>query len=249
MPFTISHIVAVVPLYKRFRKYLSLSGLIMGSMVPDFEFFLRVTLYGIWSHHLKGIFYFDLPVALILIFVFHIWVRDTLLNYLPKQISGRFQQYKGFDWMSYFRKNYLTVVVSVILGILTHFCWDNFTHEPNYVSPFYFQILESNLKLGAFTIKLYGLLQILSSFFGLAWFLIFIFSGTNCKAIIADIKVQKKFWLRLLMLTLLFIGVRYSVGLPDEKPLGQLVVVTIGSFIYALVVLSIIKIKSNENNY
>lgn len=249
MPFTVSHIVAVVPIYKRFRKYLSLSGLVMGSMAPDFEFFLRITLYGIWSHNLKGIFFFDLPVAIILIFIFHIWVRDTLLIYLPKQITIRFQKFKGFDFVDYFKENYLTVVLSTLLGILTHFCWDNFTHEPNYVSPFYFEILESDIKIGGFNLKLYSFLQILSSFLGLAWFLYMVFSGTTIKALAAELRAESKFWIELLSLTIFLIISRYAIGLPDEKPLGQLVVVVIGSFVYALIVLSIIKMKSHEKNY
>jgi hypothetical protein len=248
MPFTVSHIVAVIPLYKKFGKYLSLSGLIMGSMAPDFEFFLRITLYGIWGHTVKGIFLFDLPISLILITVFHLWVRDTLLIFLPSQITARFLKYRGFDWMSYMRKNFLKVVFSVLLGIFTHFCWDNFTHEPDYVSPFYFETLNNTLKFGAVKIKFYSFLQILSSIFGLAWFLFALLLGSNCRKIVKEITHQRKFWISLVLLTLLLIGIRYLISLPNEKHFEHFVVVTIGSFIYALVVLSIIKTKFNENN-
>ena len=40
MPFTISHTVAVIPLYKYLGKFGALSALIIGSMIPDFEYII-----------------------------------------------------------------------------------------------------------------------------------------------------------------------------------------------------------------
>ena len=41
MPFTFSHPAAVLPLRLLPRHWFSLTGLVIGSMVPDFEYFLR----------------------------------------------------------------------------------------------------------------------------------------------------------------------------------------------------------------
>lgn len=248
MPFTLSHVLAIVPFHRYLRKYFSISGLIMGSMAPDFEFFLRITLFGVWGHTFNGIFFFDFPISIILILVFHIWVRDALLVFLPDAISSKYAKFYKFDWLSYFRNNFLKVCYSVFLGILTHFAWDNITHEPNYVSAFYFQFLEKKLQLFAFTLPVYSILQIISSIIGLAWFLRFILLKTNILTLFNGFGRKWKFWFCIFLVTLAFIFCRYLVGVPEEKPFGQIVVVSIGSFIYGLILVSVFYPKPNEVN-
>ena len=249
MPFTLSHIVAIVPFYKYFKKYFSISGLIMGSMAPDFEFFLRITLFGIWGHTFKGIFFFDLPVSILLILVFHFWVRDALIVYLPTPISLKYAKYYKKDWVNFLKKNYIKVILSILLGIFTHFAWDNITHEPNYVSPFYCIFLESNLKVFGFKIPFYSVLQIASSILGLAWFMRVFFKEINISYLFEKFGAKRKFWLYFFIVTLTIFSCRYIIGVPDEKPLGQLIVVFIGSCIYSLILVSIFYPKPNEVDF
>jgi hypothetical protein len=84
MPFTFSHPALVLPLYAAGKKYLSLPGLVMGSIAPDFEYFLRMKK-GIsyYSHTTAGLLYFNLPLSLVLLFVFHEIVRNLLILHLP----------------------------------------------------------------------------------------------------------------------------------------------------------------------
>jgi hypothetical protein len=89
MPFTLSHTLAIYPFRKFCGKYLSFSGLFMGSMVPDFEFFFRVTLYAVWSHTFWGVFLFDLPLALLLLLIFHQWTKKaTLIRIMGGKSTG-----------------------------------------------------------------------------------------------------------------------------------------------------------------
>ncbi len=249
MPFTLSHVLAIVPFYKYLRKYFSISGLIMGSMAPDFEFFLRITLYGIWGHTFKGIFFFDFPISIILILVFHIWVRDALIVFLPDAISIKYAKFYKFDWVKYFKNNFHIVGYSVLLGIFTHFVWDNITHEPNYVSPFYFQFLEKKLKLFVFTLPVYSILQIISSIIGLAWLLWFFLLETNILTLFNGFSKKWKFWFYTFFVTSTIFFCRYLIGVPTEKPFGQIVVVFIGSFIYGLILVSVFYPKPNEVNF
>ncbi|HYM92834.1 MAG TPA: DUF4184 family protein, partial [Chitinophagaceae bacterium] len=80
MPFTFSHPAAVLPLNYVSKKYVSLTGLVIGSMTPDFEYFLRMRDRSYYSHTWKGVLWFDLPLAIILASIYHGMVRDVLID-------------------------------------------------------------------------------------------------------------------------------------------------------------------------
>ena len=69
MPFTFAHPAIVLPLLKKkYSRYFSATGLIVGSMAPDFEAFIGFRKEKIYSHNWLGVFWFDLPLALIIAF-------------------------------------------------------------------------------------------------------------------------------------------------------------------------------------
>src|SRR5665647_2066569 len=71
MPFTFSHPAIVLPATYLPKKWHSLSALIMGSMTPDFEYFIRMKDASKYGHTWTGVFWFDIPMGLLLIFLFH----------------------------------------------------------------------------------------------------------------------------------------------------------------------------------
>lgn len=79
MPFTFCHPAIILPLTKISRNRLSATGLIIGSMSPDFEYFIKMRLESVHGHSFSGLFYFNLPLTLLLVFVFHLLVRDALI--------------------------------------------------------------------------------------------------------------------------------------------------------------------------
>jgi hypothetical protein len=113
MPFTLSHTLAIYPCLRLCGKYLSFSGLFIGSMVPDFEFFIRVTLYAIWSHTFGGVFLFDLPLALLLLIVFHQIVKKPLILHLPTFFFQRFLNRLDENWWLFFKKSPFKVIISI----------------------------------------------------------------------------------------------------------------------------------------
>jgi hypothetical protein len=128
LPFTFAHPAAVLP-FKRFGpNYFSYTGLFIGSLVPDFEYFIRFNDSMHWSHFWWGIFCFDLPVGLFLCFLFHNIVRSTLLPQLPSFMYRRLAVCKHFKWNRYFAKNWLTVIISVLLASALHILWDELIH-------------------------------------------------------------------------------------------------------------------------
>ena len=104
MPFTFTHPAIVLPLTFLPRKWYSLTGLVVGSLTPDFEYFLRMRIESNYSHTLSGLFWFDLPLGILLTFIFHNIVRDNLYDNLPFIFSSRLIKFKEFNWNNYFNK-------------------------------------------------------------------------------------------------------------------------------------------------
>jgi hypothetical protein len=130
MPFTLSHSAAVLPILR--SKYFSATGLIIGTMAPDFEYFFRMNVQGIYGHTWLGILYFDIPVAFFLAFLFHLVVKRNLIDQLPVFFQARFQEIRNSDFTKYIKTHKLIFVVSVVIGTATHIIWDGFTHEHQY---------------------------------------------------------------------------------------------------------------------
>lgn len=239
MPFTLSHVTAVFPFKKLTPKYLSVSGLVMGSMAPDFEFFIRVTLYGIWGHTFWGIFLFDLPVSILLCMLFHTVVKRALILNLPQTLYARFYQYADLNWLLFFQKNILKVLISILIGIFTHFLWDNFTHAPNYVSPYYTDFLLEQFVIFGKNMPLYEFLQLGSSVLGLAGFLLVVYTlKVNPTAPLRTNGKVGNYWVKVVLVAAAVTAVRYAIGVPDEKPKEQLLVILISAFLIGLTLVS-----------
>lgn len=129
MPFTFSHVAAVLPLLRGRPSRWSATGLIIGSIVPDFEKFLRLSAHNGHSHSWASLFYFSCPMAVGLAFLFHGVVRNPLLAHLPTGLHRRLARFGRFQWPPYFRRHYGRVLASVLLGASTHLVWDSFTHR------------------------------------------------------------------------------------------------------------------------
>ncbi|QJX48590.1 DUF4184 family protein [Hymenobacter taeanensis] len=172
MPFTFSHPAIVLPLLWLPKKWRSATGLIVGSMTPDFEKFIRMSEFDPYSHTWRSIFYFNLPLGLVLSFVFHALVRDALIRHLPIALYQRFTPFISFNWLAHFRKNYLIIIVSLLLGTVSHLVWDSFTH-PEGRGVRYFPFLLHYTFGGALDMRLYSFLQKLGSVVGvlaLVWY-------------------------------------------------------------------------------
>ena len=87
MPFTISHAAAVLPLQKT---RLPLAALMIGSMSPDFAYFLPGEPLREDTHSIAGIFWFCWPVSVALWFLFVGVLEQPTLALLPDRWHARF---------------------------------------------------------------------------------------------------------------------------------------------------------------
>jgi len=215
MPFTLSHIVLALPLKKLVTR-LSVTGLIIGSMLPDAEYYLRMTMYGTWGNTARGILLYEIPLGILFAFLFHSVIRKALLLHLPDIISSKWQDLYTYDWNEDFKKNWPWFLVSLLVGIVTHLFWDALTHEPNYVLGIDIRWLNMEF----FGYRLFELNQLILSVLGLT---ILGYVLLNRKTIptgeIARVSsVRKmKFWFVGLLFFLMVYLIRWSFGIPDEK--------------------------------
>jgi len=161
MPFTFAHPAAVLPFINDRKKLFSSSGLVIGSIIPDFESFVMVDTHKVYGHTWLGILWFDLPLAIIVSFIFHGIARDPLIRNLPNFIGNKFRHIIGFSWWRFFKKHFIVVIVSMLIGITSHLLLDAFTHL-NLADP---DATDSNIYVGG--IRLYLFLQYSISLLGL----------------------------------------------------------------------------------
>lgn len=130
MPFTFSHPAAVIDFPK---KYFSLSALVIGSFLPDLEYFLRLEPVRHHLHSWPGLLWIGIPMGLFIHQFFHLFLKYPILSLFPKA-----HQEKLLPVCRRYRMNsaadFLKIVVSIMVGILSHIFVDSFTHESSLVA-------------------------------------------------------------------------------------------------------------------
>ncbi len=165
MPFTFSHPAVVLPLAKLTKNWLSLTGLIAGSIAPDFEYFFRMRMYSGISHRLEGLILFDLPTGVVITFVFHNLIRNSLFDNSPALVRRRVEIFKDFNWNRYFVDHWFAVIISILIGSMSHLFWDSFTHNHAYFVEKYEALRGEVVILGIHTYR-YRVVQHISTLVG-----------------------------------------------------------------------------------
>jgi len=125
MPFTLAHPAAVIPLR---RTRLIRSALVTGAIAPDLLYFIPGPFDHRLGHTLLGAFYFSLPAGLVVLFLFHRFLKLPLISLLPVHLQSRLAVLcRKFSFWPAARL--AIILLSLLAGILTHVAWDGFTHE------------------------------------------------------------------------------------------------------------------------
>ncbi len=127
MPFTLAHPAAALPLFRPLHRFGVLSALVIGSMTPDFPYFLTGDLTRRESHSFAGLFYFCLPYGLIAYLLFHFVLKHPLIALLPGAAQARVLGVCPVLWRLP-KASWAAVLVSLLAGAATHVIWDSFTH-------------------------------------------------------------------------------------------------------------------------
>ena len=232
MPFTFSHPAIILPLTYLPRKWFSLTGLVIGSLTPDFEYFLRMRIKSNYSHTIDGLFWFDLPLGLLLAFIFHNIVRDSLFNNLLPFLKSRFSTFKQFDWNRHFKQNWIVVTISIIIGAASHIFWDSFTHDHGY----FVQTIPALQNSVDFLGRQIPILKILQHSSTLLGGLVIAFATYKLPTNKTEKEnINLKYWTILAGLTLTIIAVRLLSGL-DPKQYGNVIVTGISAGLISLTI-------------
>ena len=128
MPFTVSHVAAVLPLHRPLRRLGLVSAAAIGAMAPDLDLMLPNRLPREQTHGLLSLLTFSLPVGLTAWALFQALVKPALVEVLPDRVYIRLRaEHLGPRLASV--RAWLSAGLAVLVGALTHIVWDSCTHE------------------------------------------------------------------------------------------------------------------------
>jgi hypothetical protein len=128
MPFTISHVAAVLPFYRVLARWRLLSATVIGSMVPDFGFLMPWRPPRFETHSAPALLTFCLPVGLATFWLFHTVIKVAVVEVLPNSAYARWREAEmPVDLRSL--TQWMLAACGIEVGAISHIIWDAFTHE------------------------------------------------------------------------------------------------------------------------
>ena len=236
MPLTFAHPAAVLT-FSRNSKYIHFAALVLGSMAPDFEYFLRGRPIGEIGHTFTGFFLLNLPLVLLIYLIYHRLIHQPIISHLPEFLQDTYShQMVGNKTWKVFVFGY-----SALLGMLTHVIWDSFTHLNGFMVT-NLRVLTQTYTVFGYQIPIYKFLQHGSTLFGI----MLIFGYLYYRASLMEhkktpvISPQKKiiFWSVLAVLTLGYVCLWQLINAIPLSSYGIWVVRMIDSFFFGIFTLS-----------
>jgi tetratricopeptide (TPR) repeat protein len=241
MPFTFSHPPVVVPLLSN-RKW-SQTGLLIGSLIPDFEFYFKLKLGENIGHSFLGIFILDLPLAILLTFVFHQIVKFPLYESCPKWIKKRAFKYLKLDWINHFKNNHKMILSSIFLGVLSHLAIDGLSHSEGWLT-WVFPSFKGNFQFSNYTINFFNTMQIILSLAGLI-VMIYLIKKIN-KSDVKHQNINFAYWIKVLLIAIFFSILR-TIIYPTFISFWDVFMMLMGSVLYGIIFASILTHLINNN--
>jgi len=164
MPFTLSHPAAAVPFA---RNRLILSALVVGSLSPDLIYFLCLSTRCQFGHTLLGLFLFDMPVGLTLLWLFHTVLKYPLLSLFSVTHQQCLMPLAKNHFHFIPLRRFLLIVLSLLLGAITHIVWDSFTHSSGWMVQQLAILRTPIIDISQKAIKLHNILQHGSTLLGI----------------------------------------------------------------------------------
>ncbi len=197
MPFTFSHAAAVLPFQKSklFSKFLPL--LVIGSMSPDFEYFLTFKFIDTHGHSLWGILYFCIPTSLVVFYIYEYVMRPKLATFFLRETCPPYNPLRDVPTLVF-------GLVAIAIGAFSHIAWDSFTHPGGWVVNQYPILFTKTFA----AIPLYDMLQQISTLVGGVIVLAFLYRLLKNKKIY--IFQRLSFLIALIFFILIIISVTLS---------------------------------------
>lgn len=241
MPFTPAHPAIILPMIR--SRYFSATGLIIGSMSPDFEYFFKMSVNGIHSHTKAGLLYFDIPVTILLSLIFHLIVKTNLLINLPPMFQKRFHDTLSLNFLYYLKRNWGIFLISAAIGGASHIFWDSFTHNNRFFVRQFAEIYQTtSVPFDGANYPLFYVLQQISTAVGLlvvSLYIIFKKPVNN----IESVKPKISYWLFVLGIAIIVLRLRFFLE-PSAYNLGNVVVTSISGLLIGILCCGFINFRN-----
>ena len=238
MPLTFAHAAAALPFSRR-SKYVNFLALVLGSMAPDFEYFLRGRPSAEIGHTLIGFLTFNLPIVVMVYFIYHMWIHKTLWSHLPSILQESPVQKPRSSKVLYV----IVLLYSALFGMLTHVVWDSFTHLNGFMVR-KLSILTYTVQVFDFSIPLFKLLQHGSTIVGLLIIISYMFirarkNKYNDKGLIKR-KQKWMYWSLIALVAMILFSLWYFIDQVSIRSYGIIVVRIIDSGLISLLIVSLL---------
>lgn len=243
MPFTFAHPVAVLPLGIKRYKHFDCTALIIGSMAPDFEYFIHFRPYQVYGHTLLGQLFYNLPLVLMVSMIFHRILKDPIVANLPAPYCTYYNYLTKKRWGINSLGELVKFIYSALIGMFTHLLWDSFTHvDGHFVTSI--SILSKSIDIMNVKVPMYKMLQHGSTLIGLAIIFIVLLRIQNKNDRYYPLKTNKvsklMFWLSILLISVV---IAFLVILLKGFTIGSFVVSFISSGFIGATIVSLIYLR------
>src|ERR1700686_3075010 len=167
MPFTVSHIAAVLPAHRPLTRAQVFTAAVIGSMVPDFGLLVPGFMARWQTHSLPGLFTFCLPVGLAAYWLTLLLIGPAMSEVLPDGAYLRLRAAHPAASITQLSA-WLRAAAALLLGAITHLIWDAFTHENARGVRMFPLLTDFGPEMAGHPLHLYRWLQYGSSIVGLA---------------------------------------------------------------------------------
>ncbi len=199
-------------------------------MSPDFEYFLRLKLYAVYSHTWWGVLYFCVPVSLLVYVLYEYVAKPQLMRFYFRETylsnQGKFTM-----------RSAIATIVGILIGAYSHILWDSFTHMDGWFVIRYPEFLQQTFS----GIPLYNLFQHGSTLIGGCAVIIFLWYLFGKRPFY--LWHQFSYLVIVLFMILFAVMVVYS----QQLTLGYAVVSAIAAGAYAILLTALIRMFSNSH--
>jgi hypothetical protein len=166
VPFTISHVAAVIPGYRLLSRAHVFTAAVIGSMVPDFGLLIPPDLLRWQTHSVLALFTFCLPAGLLTYWLTQLVIKPAMLEILPDRPFLRLQG-SEFHVSATDIRHWVAVGLAILIGAVTHLIWDGFTHEDAHGVRMFPVLSDYGPEMAGHPVHIYRWLQYGSSVLGL----------------------------------------------------------------------------------
>ncbi|MFN8263205.1 MAG: DUF4184 family protein [Chitinophagales bacterium] len=130
MPFTLAHIGYTIPIAKKLRNYCSISGLVFGSIAPDYDILFRFTAnrFHLFSYSILCNVFIIMPLAILSTLFFHLVCQSIIIQKTPNIKQEFWSRLIHTDILDEIVNRPIRLIFSILLSIYVHLLLDSMCH-------------------------------------------------------------------------------------------------------------------------